>query len=190
MDEKNIIQQGELVKYIITSQDPNFNIEEEDFTVELFYGLMGKKLVIKKSEMQYGTNGEYIMKFSTKDMIGKVTARTTYMVHDIDISPDQERTEVDEQIIAFVVTVPCPNFLCCPACSSEGHGIRFERTEEPDIAAKYLRLCVTEMITPESGGEPYPIYRPLITYDDQYIYVHRDAVDQAEAAINQLLGNN
>jgi hypothetical protein len=112
------------------------------------------------------------------------------MVHDTDVNPDQERAEVDEQIIAFVVTVPCPNFLCCPACSGDGHDIRFERTEEPDIAAKYLRLCVTEMVTPESGGEPYAIYRPLITRDDQYIYVRRDVADQAADAINQLIGNN
>ena len=190
MDEKNIIQQGELVKYIITSHNPNFNIEEDDFTVELLYGMMGRKIVIKKSEMQYGTDGEYIMQFSTKGMVGKVTARTTYMVHDTDVNPDQERAEVDEQVIAFVVTVPCPNFLCCPACSGDGHDIRFERTEEPDIAAKYLRLCVTEMVTPESGGEPYAIYRPLITRDDQYIYVRRDVADQTANAINQLIGNN
>ena len=34
MDAKNIIQQGETLKYIITSQNPNFNIEEDDFYVD------------------------------------------------------------------------------------------------------------------------------------------------------------
>ena len=87
MDEKNIIQQGETVKYIITSRNPNFNIEEDDFYVELLYGRMGKKLTIQKSEMLYGTGGEYLMQFSTKDMVGKITARTVFFVKDADINP-------------------------------------------------------------------------------------------------------
>ena len=190
MDEKNIIQQGETVKYIITSRNPNFDIEEDDFTVELFYGMMGKKLTIQKSEMTYGTGGEYIMQFSTKGMIGKVTARTTFIVKDADINPNGEREEVDEQTIAFVVTTPCPMFLNCPKCSSEGHDIRFERTEVPDIAATYLRLCVTEIVIPESGGEPYYIYRPLITKNDEYIYVHRNQVENLQEALNNIQNNH
>lgn len=177
MTENDIIQQGEKVKYIVTSRNPNFNIEEDDFRVELIYGMMGKKLVIQKSEMAPSPGSEYIMQFSTSGMVGKVVARTVFYVHDADIDPDGEREEVDEQVICFVVTTPCPTFLNCPKCSSEGHDIHFERTEEPDIAAMYLRLCVTEIVTPESGGEPYPIYRPLITRNDEYIYVHRDAVN-------------
>ena len=184
MTEKDIIQEGKKVKYIITSRNPNFNIEENDFYVELLYGHMGKKLTIQKSEMLYGTGGEYLMQFSTKGMLGKVTARTVYFVNDADIDPNGEREEVDEQVIAFVVTTPCPMFLNCPKCSYDDHSIRFERTEEPDIMAMYLRLCVTEIITPESGGEPYPIYRPLITRNDEYIYVLREAVDDLENLLN------
>lgn len=190
MSENDIIQQGETVKYIVTSRNPNFNIEEDDFRVELIYGMMGKKLVIQKSEMMYGTGGEYIMQFSTSGMVGKVVARTVYYVHDADINPDGEREEVDEQIICFVVTTPCPVLLNCPKCSSEGHDIRFERTEEPDIAAMYLRLCVTEIVTPESGGEPYPIYRPLITRNDEYIYVLRESADALQEAIDNMTNSN
>ena len=189
MDAKNIIQQGELVKYIITSRNPNFNIEEDDFTVELIYGMLGRKLVIPKSEMVYGTDGEYLMQFSTAGMVGKVTARMTFFVHDTDVNPDGERQEVDEQVIAFVVTTPCPQFLVCPACSSEGHDIHFERTEEPDIAAKYLRLVVTETVTPEHG-EPYTIYRPLVTRNDEYIYVLRESADALQEAIDNMTNNN
>lgn len=190
MSENDIIQQGEKVKYIVTSRNPNFNIEEDDFRVELIYGMMGKKLVIQKSEMTYGTGGEYIMQFSTSGMMGKVVARTVFYVHDADINPDGEREEVDEQIICFVVTTPCPVLLNCPKCSSEGHDIHFERTEEPDIAAMYLRLCVTEIVTPESGGEPYPIYRPLITRNDEYIYVLRESADALQEAIDNMTNSN
>ena len=190
MSENDIIQQGEKVKYIVTSRNPNFNIEEDDFRVELIYGMMGKKLIIQKSEMMYGTGGEYIMQFSTSGMVGKVVARTVFFVHDADINPDGEREEVDEQVICFVVSTPCPILLNCPKCSSEGHDIHFERTEEPDIAAMYLRLCVTEIVTPESGGEPYPIYRPLITRNDEYIYVLRESADALQEAIDNMANNN
>ena len=190
MSENDIIQQGEKVKYIVTSRNHNFNIEEDDFRVELIYGMMGKKLVIQKSDMLYGTDGEYIMQFSTSGMVGKVVARTVYYVHDTDIDPDDEREEVDEQVICFVVGTPCPVLLNCPKCSSEGHDIHFERTEEPDIAAMYLRLCVTEIVTPESGGEPYPIYRPLITRNDEYIYVLRESADALQDAIDNMANSN
>lgn len=190
MSENDIIQQGKKVKYIVTSRNHNFNIEEDDFRVELIYGMMGKKLVIQKSDMMYGTDGEYIMQFSTSGMVGKVVARTVYYVHDTDIDPDGEREEVDEQIICFVVSTPCPVLLNCPKCSSEDHDIHFERTEEPDIAAMYLRLCVTEIVTPESGGEPYPIYRPLITRNDEYIYVLRESADALQEAIDNMANSN
>ena len=104
-------------------------------------------------------------------------SRFVWQCHDTDSSPNNQRQEVDEQIIAFVVTSPCPQLVICPKCGSEGHDVRYERTDEPDIAAMYLRLCATEVVTPESGGEPYTIYRPLITRNDEYIYVLRDRVD-------------
>ena len=155
----------------------NLNLEEDDFYVELRYGMMGKKLVIPKSEFLYGTGGEFIMLFPTDGMVGKVTARFVWQCHDTDSSPNNQRQEVDEQIIAFVVTSPCPQLVICPKCSSEGHDVRYERTDEPDIAAMYLRLCATEVVTPESGGGPYTIYRPLITRNDEYIYVLRDHIE-------------
>ena len=177
MADLNIVQQGEKLKFIVTSQNMNLNLEEDDFYVELRYGMMGKKLVIPKSEFLYGTGGEFIMLFSTDGMVGKVTARFVWQCHDTDSSPNNQRQEVDEQIIAFVVTSPCPQLVICPKCGSEGHDVLYERTDEPDIAAMYLRLCATEIVTPESGGEPYTIYRPLITRYDEYIYVLRDRVD-------------
>lgn len=187
MDEKNIIQQGEKVKFIITSRNPNFNIEEDDFYVEIIYGMMGKKLTIQKSDMLYGTDGEFVMQFSTDGMIGPVKARMVWQCHDTDSDPANQRQEVDMQIICFVVTTPCPVLLNCPKCSSEGHDVNYELTEEPDIAAKYLRLCVTEIVTPESGGEPYTIYRPLVTRNDEYLYVLRGS---EEEVTNALINNN
>ena len=183
MDPKNIVQQGEMLKYIITSQNPNFNMEEDDFYVELIYGMMGKKLVIPKSDMIYGTDGEYIMSFSTDGMVGKVTARMVWQAHDTDIAPHNQRQEVDVQIIAFVVTTPNPQLLICPKVSSDGNDVRYELTDKPDIAAMYLRLVATETVIPEHG-EPYTIYRPLITRNDEYLYVLREAADNLQEILN------
>ena len=62
-------------------------------------------------------------------------------------------------------------------------------TDEPDIAAKYMRLCATETVTPEHG-DPYPICRPFITIHDEYIYVLRDAADELTEALTNRLNNN
>ena len=188
MDSKNIVQQGEKVKYIVTSQNPNFNMETCDFYVELHYGMMGRKLIIPKSEFLYGTGGEYIMLFDTSDMVGKVVARLVWQCHDTDSSPDNQRQEVDEQIIAFVVTSPRPQLLICPK-DEDNHDVRYERTEESDIADMYVRLVATEHIEPEHG-DPYTIYRPLITRNDEYLYALRETADAIQDALNNLQNNH
>lgn len=189
MADLNIVRRGEKVKYIVTSQNINFDMEACYFYVELHYGMMGKKLVIPKSEFLYGTGGEYIMLFDTSDMVGKVVARLVWQCHDTDSNPNNQRQEVDEQIIAFVATTPCPQLIFCPKCSSEGHDVRYEITEEPDIADMYVRLVATEYIVPEHG-EPYTIYRPLITRNDEYIYALREAAENLQSALNNLQNNH
>ena len=173
MAEMNIIPQGKKVKYIITSQNPVLDLDVNDFYIEIIYGMLGRKLTISKDDLLYGTDGEYIMMFQTNDMVGKLTARFVWQAHDTDSNPDGLRQEVDEQYIGFVVTTPCPKLFTCPACDSTGHDVRYEMTDEPDIAERYMRLCSTEYIIPENG-EPYEIYHPLVTRDDEYIYVLRE----------------
>lgn len=189
MAELNIFQRGDKAKFIITSQNVNLNMETCDFYVELIYGMRGNKIVIQKSEMLYGTDGEYVMIFSTSKMIGKITARFVWYCIDTDVDPDNRRQEVDEQVIGFVVDTPCPQFISCPKCSSVGHDVRYELTDEPDIAAKYLRLCVTETVIPEHG-DPYPIYRPLVTRNDEYIYVLRESTGASAQELIDLINNN
>ena len=189
MADLNIFQRGDKAKFIITSQNPNLNMETCDFYVELIYGMRADKIVIQKSEMLYGTDGEYVMIFSTEKMIGKITARFVWYCIDTDIDPNNRRQEVDEQIIGFVVDTPCPQLISCPKCSSVEHDVRYELTDEPDIAAKYLRLCVTETVIPEHG-DPYPIYRPLVTRNDEYLYVLRESADALAEALNNANNNN
>ena len=189
MAELNIFQQGDKVKFIITSLNPLLNMEVCDFRVELIYGMRGNKLVIEKSDMQDGTSGEFVMIFSTEKMVGKITARFVWWAIDTDCDPDNRRQEVDEQIIGFVVTTPNPKLFCCPATSDEGHDVRYELTDEPDIASKYFRLCTTDIITPDHG-EPYPVYRPLVTKYDEYIYVMREDADGLAQQLINMANNN
>ena len=51
MDAKNIIVQGETVKYVLAINRQDFSMATGDFQVELRWGLQGQTKVIKKSEM-------------------------------------------------------------------------------------------------------------------------------------------
>jgi hypothetical protein len=55
--------------------------------------------------------------------------------------PDDTREEVDEQYIAFVVTMPCPKFFKSKKCCQQDSDIVYERTEASDIAELYARLA-------------------------------------------------
>lgn len=184
MAELNILQQGDVKKFIITSRNPILDMEACDFYVEQIYGTRNKKVVVQKSEMLYGTDGEYIMILDTTKMIGKVTFRFVWYAIDTDIDPDNRRQEVDEQVVVFVVDTPNPKLFCVPT-SSVDHDVNYEMTDESDIAAKYLRLCSTDIVRPDHG-EPYTIYRPLVTRNDEYLYVLREAIDE----LANLLNNN
>ena len=186
MAELNIFQRGDKAKFIITSQNPNLNMETCDFYVELIYGMRADKITIQKSQMLYGTDGEYVIIIDTSKIVGKMVARFVWYAIDTDCDPDNRRQEVDEQIIGFVAATPCPQLIICEKCSSEGHDVRYELTDEPDIAAKYLRLVATETVVPEHG-EPYTIYRPLVTRNDEYIYVLREALNDVENLLKNII---
>lgn len=154
-----VIVQGEEAKYFIDIDQEGFDMAEDDFTVELRWGLLGQSMTLTKNEdMTADSSGKYFFEFSTKEMIGKVTAICRYYVPDVD-DPDGVREKVDEQVIAFVVTVPCPRFLMCPNnCAGGEHNVTYERTDDSGIASKYQRLCTT-------------LGQPLVTDDDLYLYV-------------------
>ena len=189
MADINIIQQGSKVKYIVTSQNHTFDMETCDFYVEILYGMMGKKVIIPKSKFLYGTGGEFVMQVDTTEMVGKIVARMVWQQHDTDSDPDNERQHVDEQIIGFVVSTPNPQLLVCPKVDGDGHDVRYELTDEPDIADKYVRLVSTEHIVPEHGN-PYDIYRPFITRDDEYLYATREVAAKLQEALNNLQNNH
>ena len=153
MDKTRIIQQGEEVKFQVQIKD--FDMEANDFRVELIYGYRRTTVAIEKAQM-LENGGQYYIIFDTDDMVGRVTARCTWFIPDTD-APGGYREKTDEQFLCFVVTTPCPQFLTCPACTEE-HPVTYTRTEQSDIADKYQRLA-----------DKYD--RLLLTVDNEYIFV-------------------
>lgn len=153
MDNTRIIQQGEVVKFQVQIAD--FDMEANNFRVELIYGYRRTIVIIEKEQM-LENGGQYYIVFDTDDMVGRVTARCVWLVPDTDVQ-GSEREKIDEQFLCFVVTTPCPQFLTCPSCTDE-HPVTYIRTEQSDIAEKYQRLA-----------DRYD--RPLLTADGDYIFV-------------------
>ena len=151
MDAKKIIQQGERAKFIVTSQREDFDFGENDFYLEIIYGMMGSKITIEKTDFQK-LDDYWVFSFPTDNIVGKVMARLVMEIGD--------RQEVDEQYIGVVISTPCPQFFKCPKCESVGHDIAYERTEESDIGEKYAILCDRDGV-------------PIMTSDDEYICVLR-----------------
>ena len=151
MDAKQIIQQGERAKYIVTSNRTDFDFGENDFYLEIIYGMMGNKITIEKTDFQK-LDDYWVFSFPTDNIVGKVMARLVMQIGD--------RQEVDEQYIGVVISSPCPQFFRCPKCESVGHDVTYERTEESDIGEKYAILCDRDGV-------------PIMTSDDEYICVLR-----------------
>jgi hypothetical protein len=148
--------QGDEAKYQIRIDAEGFNMETDDFEIELLYGMMGKKLTIQKSDTIFSVDGFFFV-FQTDDMVGRVTARCTYYIPDIDCA-DGRRTEVDEQLLCFVCTDSLPQFACVPAPSQCEHKVTYERSEQSDVASDYQYLASVE-------GDRF------ITADTEYILV-------------------
>ena len=179
MAELNILQRGDKAKFLVYSQNPNFDMETCDFYLEIIYGMREKKITIPKSEFLVSIDMKRIFMFPTDDMVGKVTARMVWQCKDADASPDEWRQEVDEQVIVFVVDTPCPKLLTCPSCSGEGHDVSYELTDESGIAERYMRLCATEVVVRPDGTQE-TIYPPLLTSDYEYIYTTEDIARQID----------
>lgn len=138
MDAKNIIPEGTLAKYKIDIKDEDFDIDRDDFTVTLNYGLQGKSITIPKDECIVAAEGCFFS-FDTSDIIGQVMANCSYHVGDYDTGGD--RMVVDKQMLCFVSPVPCPRFLACPMCGEEEHLVEYTRIMESDATATYELLC-------------------------------------------------
>lgn len=156
MDCKNILFKGDEAKYGVLITQENFSMESDDFMVELSWGLSGKSMTILKDAMVFGVDGYCYFVFPTDEMLGRVSAKCTYWVPDMDC-PDGLRTEVDEQLLCFVASDPLPRLACVPAPQCE-RKVQYQRSESSDVANQYEYLASVE-------GDRF------ITKDTEYILV-------------------
>ena len=119
----NVIPQGEQAVFSVKSNRMNFSFEDNDFVLEIIYGMAGQRVTILKKDLEK-VDGKWRFSFDTSNMIGQLTARLTMYMNDPDC-PDDERPEVDEQLIGFVATTPCIRLYQCPKCGGQ-HDITYE----------------------------------------------------------------
>ena len=119
----NVIPQGETAVFSVKSNRMNFDFGENDFKLEIIYGMAGQRVTILKKDLEK-VEGKWRFSFDTSNMIGQLTARLTMYMNDPDC-PDDERPEVDEQLIGFVATTPCARLYQCPMCGGD-HDVTYE----------------------------------------------------------------
>ena len=119
----NVIQQGERAKYIVKSNRVNFSFEDNDFVLDILYGISGQKVTILKKDFE-NVGGQWQFSFDTTSMTGQLVARLTMYMIDVDC-PDDERSEVDKQMIGFVATMPCMKMQPCKNCIGQ-HDVTYE----------------------------------------------------------------
>ena len=119
----NVIPQGEQAVFVVKSNRVNFSFDDNDFRLEIIYGMAGQRVTILKKDLEK-VDGKWQFSFDTSNMIGQLTARLTMYMNDPDC-PDDKRPEVDEQQIGFVATTPCTRLHQCPKCGGQ-HDVTYE----------------------------------------------------------------
>ena len=161
MDKTRILQQGEEAKFQVDIK--GFDMEANDFHVQLVFGYRRHAMTIEKSQMVHGADGKYYITFDTAQMSNRVTAICTWNVPDTDYQ-DGYRQETNEQYLCFVATVPCPQFISCPQCgASDSLPVVYTRTEQSSIADEYTYLSCQD-------------FDRIITCDDEIILVKKEIV--------------
>ena len=119
----NVIPQGEQAVFVVKSNRVNFSFDDNDFRLEIIYGMAGQRIVLLKKDFEV-VESQWQFSFDTSNMIGQLTARLTMYMNDPDC-PDDKRPEVDEQMIGFVATTPCTRLHQCPKCGGQ-HDVTYE----------------------------------------------------------------
>lgn len=169
MDAKFIIQEGDVAKYQMLIEHADFDMMTCDFEVVLTWGLLGKSLTVKKSEIPCDEDGNWYLLFDSTGMIGRVMATCHYWVPDGDL-PDGVREEVDRQYIGFATENPCPQFACectCPTHEEQPH-VTYTRVWRGDVKSLYLNLRTTE-----ENGE----HLPILDRDGKQLRVRKEEKD-------------
>lgn len=168
MDAKYIIQEGDIAKYQILIEHEDFDMKRDDFEVVLSWGMLGKSLTVKKSQMPCDEDGNWFLIVDSKGMVGKLMATCHYLIPDSDM-PKGLRDEYSRKYIGFVTASPCVQLDgCCPCHEQEDDHVTYTRVWRNDVNTLYLNVRTTE-----EDGE----HRPVVDSDGQQIRVRKEDKD-------------
>ena len=156
MDKTRIFSKDEEIKFEVLIKD--FDMEANDFGIQLIYGYRRNKVEIQKSQMIHGSDNKWYLTFDTEGMVGRVEVECWWQVPDTDYA-DGYRKETNLQYLGFAATTPDCQYITCPACGCDtNQPVKYTRTETSSIADDYAYLLTSE-------GDR------LITSDNEYILV-------------------
>lgn len=163
MDNKYIVFKGDTAKYQITVVHVDFNQERDNYYVELFYGMRGGKLAIRKEDMTKDEDGRVFLMFNTSDMTGAVKAVCHYDVPDSDIAGGI-RHEVDMQWLCQVVERPNPMVCngikyCTPLQEDGREHVVYERVFRGDVNTAYMDLTAQGVPLRDNEGEQLRVHK-------------------------------
>ena len=152
MTNKNIIQRGDIAKYQIKIQRDDFDVERDDFSVTLKWGIaVPGSVKIEKTDMYHDEDWNVYFMFDTSGMIGRITAECEYKVPDTDAQSGY-RTSVDRQVLCLVADSATAKLPKCPVIGERY--VTYTRTFRSDANSLYAIVRVHPEVVNTSEGTP------------------------------------
>ena len=152
MTTKNIIQKGDIAKYQIKISRDDFDVERDDFSVTLRWGIASPdSMKIEKTDMYHDEEWNVYFMFETSGMLGKVTAECEYKVPDSDAQGGY-RVSVDRQFLCLVADNATAKLPKCPVLGEQY--VTYTRTFRSDANSLYAIVRVQPEVVTSSNGEP------------------------------------
>lgn len=152
MTTKNIIQRGDIAKYQITIRRDDFDMQNDDFTVTLKWGIASPaSMKIVKADMFHDEDWNVYFLFDTSLMLGRVTAECEYIVPDTD-AEGGSRKSIDRQVLCLVADNATAKLPKCPVLGERY--VEYQRTFRSDAKTLYAIVRVQPEVVTTSNGTP------------------------------------
>lgn len=141
MDNRKIVivQQGDEARWRMRSNRPDFDPSADDFSLEIYYGMKGRKVTLAKTDFSAVGDGWFTFRFDTSKMVGYIVFRMIMTVTD-SLATSGTRQEVDEQEICFVSATPCTHLHAHIGCAPNEPDVEYEFTPYDGETATYVVL--------------------------------------------------
>jgi len=155
MNKILVANRGQEVKFNVVFHDDNFDRRYDPIEITLRWGLLGRKLIIKRDEMLFDEHHHCFIVIDTSKMTGIVTATCRYEIQDVDMD-DERRTEIDEQPLMYVATgrISCCRPICGCKCPPEkGHAVEYRYVHDTNVVQDFYYLITSDEFYMETSDE-------------------------------------